>query len=193
MLLIGLTSTSARDAELAAHHLMRAHNFAHLRFAEPARDMLAALLELPREQLDRQLADPHWREHPLQDIGVSPQHLLDALSGAWGRNLISPRLWIVLLRRRLAFIEEALAHEYEGVVISDVLFDNEAAFIRSRGALVHLRRFEMKPAAGTAVQRRPQDNLLLCGTRQHLEQQLDQLLRALGKPGRVRMPMARYG
>jgi hypothetical protein len=192
MHLIGLAALQGCDTGIAVHHLVHEHNFAHLRFAEPIRDMLAAMLCLSREQLDRQLEDPAWSDRPLRDVGASPRELLHALGGAWGRSLIHPNLWITLLQHRLDFIAEALPHEYDGIVISDVLFDNEADFIRRRGSLIHVCRADRRSAAHGSVPRQKHDAVLISGGRHDLGRQLDQLLRAHGKPDAPQAPRAPY-
>src|SRR5688572_32535290 len=55
--LIGLVG---KRSDVVAHRLTSHHNFTRLSFLDSARDMLAAMLYLSREQLDRHLLDPHW-------------------------------------------------------------------------------------------------------------------------------------
>ena len=163
MKLIGLTGPGAGGKLAVTQRLVQNHNFANLRFDDPARDMLASLLQLGREHVDDLLLDHHWRETPLSETGVSPRQLLQSLTTDWGRRL-NRDLWIALLRKRLAFITDDLPYEYEGVVISDVRCENEARFIREQGVLVHVARPELAPVVplnGEAVKFHYRDQILL--------------------------------
>lgn len=141
MRIIGLTGPAGCGKSTAAEYLVRHHDFVEMSFADPLKDMLAAFLALPREKLDLILADRTFKESPLAALsGQSPRYALQTLGTEWGRNLMHPDLWLVGLRTRMEWIEHTLAHEYRGIVISDVRFANEATFIRERGTLIHLRR-----------------------------------------------------
>lgn len=181
MKLIGLTGPHAGGKLAVAQRLAQRHNFAHLRFDDPVRDMLASLLQIGRERIDHLLLDPGWRETPLPETGVSPRQLLASLSRDWGR-LLHRDLWITFLRSRLAFIADELPYEYEGVVISDVRFENEARFIRDLGVLVHIARPELAPRvplAADTVKFHSRDQILLNLGADFLDRHTDHLVRSL--------------
>ena len=179
MLLLGLTGLRGGGKLAVAQHLAEQHNFVHLRFDDPVKDMLAALLQLAREQIDLLLQDPQWRETPLPHINVSPSQLLRSLTTDWGRR-DQRDLWIDLLRQRLNFIVEDLPYEYEGIVISDVRFDNEAHFVRESGTLVHVAKPELEPDASfDLVKFQYGDQILLNLGASFIGQHTDNLLETL--------------
>jgi len=161
-----------------ARRLRERHNFAHLRFDDPARDMLGTLLQMGREHIDTLLQDPQWRETPLLETGIAPQRFLHSLV-VWGRRGLNRELWIQLLRQRLTFITDDLAYEYDGVVISDVRFDNEARFVREYGVLVHVARPEPTPAPGATVKFQYRDQILLNLGPDFMAHHIDHLVQAV--------------
>lgn len=180
--LIGLTGHHHGDTRMVARRLAEQHNFAQLRFDDPLRDMLAALLQLGRERVDALLHDRHWREAPLWGTEANPRQLLHSLSTEWGRRGANRELWIALLRQKLSFIADDLPHEYSGVVISDVRFENEARFVRAHGVLVHIARPESAPVvsiAGELLKFHSGDQILLNLGADYLERHTDHLVRTL--------------
>ena len=145
MIVIGLTGPAGCGKSTMARHLVEQHEFVELAFADPIRDMLAAMLRIDRAPLDKLLSDRKYKESPLPDIGASPRRLMQTLGTEWGRTLINSDLWVQLIEQRIEYVEIALRHEYRGIVISDVRFENEANFVRSRGMLLHISRPDLVP------------------------------------------------
>lgn len=145
MIVIGLTGPAGCGKSTLAKHLVQQHEFIEISFADPLRRMVAGLLNLDIEQLQERLTDRTYKEAPLPNIGASPRKLMQTLGTEWGRNLIHPKLWILLAEQRIEQIETAHCREYRGIVISDVRFENEAAFIRSHGTLLHISRPDLVP------------------------------------------------
>jgi hypothetical protein len=196
MHLIGLTgphgSSTECGTEIVARRLVEKYNFAQLSFADPMHDMLAAMLCLSREQLDRLMLDPDWREKPLWNLGTSPSRLLQTLGNEWGRRTVNPNVWLALLQQRLAFIQDELSHEYAGVVIADVRFDNEARFLRQHGTLVHVMWPEFT-AATTAtdtptLSALPNDRILINRDSVDLHRQLDHMMLNVREPRIAYLP-----
>ena len=100
-------------------------------FADPLRAMLKAGLHIDMD-------DPDWqarKERSVAHLGKSPRQLLQTLGTDWGRNLVHPDIWIK--EAQYAWMEQG-----KGMVIPDVRFPNEAAWIRLIGGQVlHVRRF----------------------------------------------------
>jgi len=178
MELIGLAGSREGDQMAVAHRLRERHNFAHLRFDDPARDMLGTLLQMGREHIDTLLEDPAWRDAPLPAMGIAPRHFLHSVM-VWGRRGINRELWVQLLRQRLTFITDDLAYEYDGVVISDVRFDNEARFVREFGVLVHVARPEPTPAGGAMVKFQYRDQILLNLGADFIAHHIDHLVQSI--------------
>lgn len=91
-------------------------------FADPLYAALAAMLGVSEEQLRARAT----KELPMA-CGKSPRDLLRTLGTEWGRNLVREDLWVWRARQRI----DAAGRQGIGlVVLADVRFPNEAAFIR---------------------------------------------------------------
>lgn len=134
MKVIGLTGPAGSGKSTVAAILRQHHGFVEESFAQPIRDFIHGLIaaETPCSELMRAHKEA---PHPLL-CGKSPRYAMQTLGTEWGRNLIHPDFWITLLDRDLRDCAEILPR----VVISDVRFPNEAAWIRERGELWHLTR-----------------------------------------------------
>lgn len=105
--------------------------------------------------------DPYWEDHkeqPIAALGVSPRLLLQTLGTEWGRQRVNPDLWVLLAKQRLL--------QYgRGMVVPDIRFENEAAWVRNVGGLIiHLTRKNATPvrphSSEAGVERAPEDKLL---------------------------------
>lgn len=91
-------------------------------FADPLYAALAVMLGVPEEQLRARAT----KELPMA-VGKSPRDLLRTLGTEWGRQLVREDLWVWRARQRI----EAAGRQGIGlVVVADVRFPNEAAFVR---------------------------------------------------------------
>jgi len=101
-------------------------------FADPLRAMLAAI--------GVDMSDPYWiknKETPIPALGNrSPRYLLQTLGTEWGRNLVTPDIWLSLATNHLRLTGP-------GMIIADVRFGNEAEWVRKLGQLVHVRRSDL--------------------------------------------------
>jgi len=81
--------------------------------------------------------DPYWqarKEQVIPALGVSPRRLMQTLGTEWGRQLINPDLWLILAK-------QLLLNYGPGMVIADVRFENEAAWVREQGGrVIHIER-----------------------------------------------------
>jgi hypothetical protein len=122
---IGFAGPAGAGKDTAADYLFeRTATYVRASFAGLVKAMLAVGLGLDDEQLygaRKHDVDPRY--------GCSPRHLMQTLGTEWGRELVNRDVWV-----------KALASSVRGrrVIISDVRFDNEAAYVRERGVLVHL-------------------------------------------------------
>lgn len=138
-LLIGLAGLARYGKDTAAQHLVNNHNFQCYAFADPLRDGLMHILNLSPCDFEGDR-----KELPLPAINRSPRELMQLLGTEWGRNLVHPDLWLILAAQNLDLL--ARTHDSaQGFVVSDLRFENEAAFIRDRGGIVvHLKRSDAK-------------------------------------------------
>lgn len=131
--LIGIAGRARSGKDTVANFIIAAIGGYRYSFADPIRAMLAPL--------GVDMNDPYWqarKEDVIPALGVSPRRMMQTLGTEWGRNLINPDLWLVLAHQRLL-------RNGPGMVISDVRFENEAAWIRKHGGrIIHVIRPEAK-------------------------------------------------
>lgn len=145
MRVIGLVGKKRSGKDTAADWMTRDWDCAtKVAFADPVKNALMAILGC--QSVDAMEAE-FGKEDPIPFLGgVSLRRMYQTLGTEWGRRLIHPHLWIKLMDRRLAQLEK---EGFELVVVSDVRFENEANYLRNRGArMVHIIRpnpTELKP------------------------------------------------
>lgn len=140
-LLIGLAGAARSGKSTAAAELAAQHGFIHYAFAQPLKAMLAEGLNLSAAQLEGA-----EKEAPLPWLGKSPRELLQTL----GSELVHRELWLRVARQNLDNLAECFP-QARGIVISDVRFEDEAAFVRERGGvLVHILRPDAPPVRAHA-------------------------------------------
>lgn len=131
--LIGIAGRARSGKDTVANFIIAAIGGYRYSFADPIRAMLAPL--------GVDMNDPYWqarKEQVIPALGVSPRRMMQTLGTEWGRNLINPDLWLVMAHQRLL-------RNGPGMVISDVRFENEAAWIRKHGGrIIHVIRPEAK-------------------------------------------------
>lgn len=110
----------------------------YMSFADPLRDMLAAL---PGKA-------PEEKSEPLREYligGASYRRALQTLGTEWGRELIDPNIWTKVAYVRLQHLA-AMAAPWALVVFDDVRFLNEAMMIDALGGMViQLTRAGVEP------------------------------------------------
>ena len=145
MILIGITGPAGSGKSTAAQYLADQYSLHNMAFADPIREMFAAMLGMSLELLEAtHLSDRYAKERTIPHIGASPRRLMQTLGTEWGRDTIHPDIWVRLARERLGWVEDHTT--LQGAVISDVRFDNEATMIRAAGGLIiHMHRDDHVP------------------------------------------------
>jgi len=122
---IGIAGPARSGKDTAADYLIEQHPQYHkASFADPIKDMLRVGLGLTDEQLygdQKEIVDERY--------GCSPRHIMQTLGTEWGRTYICDDLWVRTMRARI---------ELAPVIIPDIRFENEAAFVREHGVLLHV-------------------------------------------------------
>jgi hypothetical protein len=130
-LLIGLTGVAGSGKDTVREILDARHGYDGIAFADPIRDML-------RELLDSVGVDEKWmterelKEREIPELGASYRQMAQLLGTEWGRTL-HPDFWLKIAESRIALFRKFGS---PGVVISDVRFPNEAAWVKAQGGVV---------------------------------------------------------
>lgn len=139
-IIIGLTGRAHTGKDTAADHLVRDYGFGRAAFADTLRTMLEAMLEDAGADYAH-LYEPQLKAAPIPQLGgVSARELMQTLGTEWGRTHHGADWWVNLLQRRLG-LHEGGTPVHDRIVITDLRFDNEAAFIhRLGGRIIKLHR-----------------------------------------------------
>lgn len=141
-LLIGLTGRAGAGKSTVASHLEAEWAFEHAALADPILAMVLALFD------DAGISSAWATERALKEqptvLGVSYRRIAQTLGTEWGRELIDPDLWLKVAQHK---VDAARLCE-DSLVISDVRFANEAAWLLERGGvLVRITRPGVAPVA----------------------------------------------
>lgn len=129
-MLIGLCGAAGAGKGSVAARLVEKHDFLEMAFADPLYAAVAVITGLPVESLK----DRATKEKPLAACGgKSPRQMLQLLGTEFGRQMIHEDIWV--MRTMLAVLSARRA-DRQGVVITDVRFDNEAVAIREEGGVI---------------------------------------------------------
>lgn len=130
-LLIGLTGYAGSGKDTVREILEHRHDLDGLAFADPIRDMLTALFESCGVKTDW-ITDRSLKEEVIPEFGVSYRQMAQELGTAWGRGLHTD-FWLRIAAAKIAMYSK---YESPGVVISDVRFPNEAAWVKAQGGVI---------------------------------------------------------
>jgi hypothetical protein len=127
--LVGIAGKAGAGKDTLANALDEYAKFSVASFAFPLKAGLAMMFDFGIDRWD----DRDWKEAPLEGLGISPRRLAQTLGTEWGR-MLDPGLWVRAMERQIESYSDTR------VVIPDVRFENEAAFVREHGTLVHVQR-----------------------------------------------------
>lgn len=128
-LLIGLTGRAGAGKTTVGWHLEHRHGFAHFAFADPIVGMISALFD------EANISSGYIDERALKEaptlLGFNYRQLAQSLGTEWGRAL-DQDFWLRVAAAKV----RAARQQGAPVVISDVRFPNEAAWIVAHGGFV---------------------------------------------------------
>lgn len=190
-LIIGLTGPigSGKDtlAEAICSDLLSGYLVSKMKFADP----LYAMAKVLDQAFDPMMphaakAEPIWGKEGL----ATRRQVLETLGTEWARHCIHPDFWLLALEAR---VMQAPA---DVVIVSDVRFENEAAFIRRHGLLVHLMPNWPTESTGHAsdvrIKQLPEDARIALSLGK-VKEGVDELLRIVDKGRHVRNADAGLG
>lgn len=135
--LIGIAGKARSGKNTTADFIQAQYGGYQYSFAAPLRRMLKAGFGID-------LDTDYWiqrKEQTIPALGKSPREMMQTLGTEWGRELVHPHVWLVLA-------QDALNQRGPGMIVTDVRFENEAAWVRKLGGTVlHVSR---KEAPGVA-------------------------------------------
>lgn len=128
MRVIGVTGFIGSGKGEVAQVLVSKYGFTKEKFALPLKFMLRNLFILGGASDDQvyEMLEGSLKEEPTPILcGVSPRRAMQTLGTEWGRLLIHPNIWAMLLLHRVRQLRADA-----DVVIDDVRFPNEVSIIR---------------------------------------------------------------
>lgn len=136
--IIGLTGLAGSGKD-TARAILEEFGFQGMAFADPIKNMLRDLLT--SNGISEQYIDERaMKELPIPQLSrpgnpVSYRSLAQTLGTEWGRQLVSPTLWLDLAAAWMADVQEQTFGTLQWA-ISDVRFENEADWVRQRGGVI---------------------------------------------------------
>lgn len=130
-LLIGLTGYAGSGKDTVREILEHRHELDGIAFADSIRDMLTALFESCGVKTDW-MTERSLKEEVIPEFGASYRQMAQELGTGWGREL-HPDFWLKIAGAKAAMYQK---HDSRGVVISDVRFPNEAAWVKAQGGVI---------------------------------------------------------
>lgn len=172
-MIICLTGYATSGKSTVAQYLIDKHRFVKVSLATPLKRMLSAL-GLTEEEVNGTL-----KTVPSQLLcGRTPRHAMQTLGTEWGRDNISPSLWVSLWGQE---VDIALAAR-RSVVCDDLRFRNEFRAAQARTARVW--RIDRPGVKGSKhLSESDQDNIIPDeilnndGTVEQLHQEIEAVLR----------------
>jgi dephospho-CoA kinase len=113
--IIGLTGYRRSGKDTVAN-VLEDYGYVRVGLADPIKHMLCSLLQETPQEFEK------YKEQRVEWLDATRRYMAQTLGTEWGRNLINPAIWL------LAFDRSVRANEY--VVVPDIRFLNEAAYIR---------------------------------------------------------------
>lgn len=141
-MIIGLTGFIGSGKGTVGDILVKKHGYQKFAFADALKDAVSVIFQWDRHLLEgdtdesrafRELRDEWWSKQFGYD--VTPRLMLQVMGTEACRRGIADNIWIAALEKRIA--------GHQRVVITDVRFPNEIAFVRSVGGkVVRVKRGE---------------------------------------------------
>jgi hypothetical protein len=147
--ILGLVGATGSGKTTLACRLEQDHGFVRFQIGRPLKDMLIAL-GLSEEDV---AGTPEQRARPQPLLGgKSTRRALSTLGTDWGRNMITPDLWVNVMKVR---IEMHLNSRLDAapIVIDDLRFPNDWGLVKRFGGLILTIRRAEKERPRSALDR----------------------------------------
>jgi len=125
--LFGIAGLAQSGKDTVAEILAEYYEADIIAFADPIKLMLEIGLGITYDELYK---GDRSGVHPKYDVSV--RHMMQTLGTDWGRKYIGEDVWLKAIEMHI------LANGNDFQVVSDVRFENEAAWVREHGVLIHV-------------------------------------------------------
>lgn len=138
MYLIGIAGKARTGKDTIAEHLVSNHKYHQYAFAAPIKVACKAMFGWNEQHTDgdlKEVVDP--------DFGISPRAAMQKLGTEFGREMVNPNMWTTRANKEFDRLlhNEFMKGYFNGMVVSDVRFENEADWVRERGGtIIHVTR-----------------------------------------------------
>lgn len=133
--LIGIAGKAQTGKDTIGDYLRTDHGFSNGSFASAIKHGAYAMTGINPTNM----TGPE-KEEIIPWLGVSMRHILQTLGTEWGRELIHPDIWLKIAQRSWDQYKRVEPNSV-GVVMTDVRFENEAAWVRDTGGQIwHVSR-----------------------------------------------------
>ena len=131
-ILIGLAGPAGCGKDTVRGFLEHRHQFAGIALADPMRVMLRELL-ITNGCDDAYLTKRDLKEVEIPGLGVSARLMMQTLGHEWARKHLAEDFWLRLAATKIAALH---GQGFPRVVVSDIRYANEAAWVRYQGGEV---------------------------------------------------------
>lgn len=139
--LLGLTGPAGCGKTTAADYIRDRYGLSEFQIGAKIKAVLETIFGFPPGHCD-EMKRP-GSVHQTLPGGISMRSVLQTLGTDWGRNTIDPDLWLEPLKQEWDRIKVDRKYKslnevagMEGIVVSDVRFENEAKWIRDNGGCI---------------------------------------------------------
>lgn len=140
--IIGIAGIAGAGKDTIGFILEKNYGFSPIAFADTVRQIAAIVASMPLRDYKKLP-----KEKVIQSLGITRRHLEQSLGTDWARDNVDTDIWLNKCKLILRCLKSAGAQR---VVITDVQFENEAAFVREYGNLIHIEGgFDAADAAAT--------------------------------------------
>jgi hypothetical protein len=131
-ILVGIAGPAGSGKSTISNMFKEHAGYKVLAFAHPLKQALIKMTGLDRKWF----YDIKYKEREIPGLpGITPRIMMQKFGTEYAREMIAPDFWLWRMNQSIS------KYSNESIIIEDVRFHNEAAFIRNNGGLVlHINR-----------------------------------------------------